>query len=186
MTFDLEAFCNSFNPTNDDRPSPDWDDPVMAHRLMHEVPKLAHSIGLRPPFGWDEDCWHQELRETLIKRSRGKGKWDPTRGRTKWSSWACMVMQSRNANLFRYATSKKANVIMLCTAGQVESGLIENYSGEGIGLQNGIPKWQRSAKAAGQRASRAAAQRLRRAAKAQAGQGSGRGLEAATGAPAGL
>ena len=185
MNFDLNDWANAFNPTPD-RPSPDWSEPEWAAKLHTEVPRLAHGIGLRPPYGWAEEDWIAELQLTLILRSRGRGKWDPARGRTKWSSWAALVMQSRNANLYRYSVSKKANVIMLCTTGQVEAGLIESYSGEGIGLQNGIPKWQRSAKAAGQRASRAAAQRLRRAKAAQAGQGSGRGLEAATGAPAGL
>lgn len=183
--FNLEAWVEQFNPTPD-RPSPDFNQPEWAHKLMHEVPRLAYGIGLRPPYGWDESDWIAELQLTLILRSRGRGKWDPARGRTKWSSWAALVMQSRNANLFRYATSKKANVIMLCTTGQVEAGLIESYDGEGIGLQNGISRAERARKAAGQRASRAAAQRLRRAAKAQAGQGSAKATTAPVGVPAGL
>jgi hypothetical protein len=164
MTFDLNDWAASFNPTSEDHPSPDWDDPVMAHRLMHEVPKLAHSIGLRPPFGWDEDCWHQELRETLIKRSRGKGKWDPTRGRTKWSSWACMVMQTRSQNLHRSTVGEKANLVRLCSIEQMNMGTLESWSGDGLpGIQSGTPKHQRTAKALQQRQRRAAQQRTRRA-----------------------
>jgi hypothetical protein len=184
MNFDLDTWASSFNPTPD-RPSPDFSQPELAAKLQFDLPRLVYAMGLRPPFGVDPDDWMQDLRMTVYARSLGKGKWDSARGRGM-VSWMCMCAKSRSMNLHRTATSKKANVIMLCTTGQVEAGLIESYSGEGIGLQNGIPKWQRSAKAAGQRASRAAAQRLRRAAKAQAGQGSGRGLEAATGAPAGL
>ena len=165
MTFDLEAFCNAFNP-DPDRPSPDFSDPVMARRLMVDIPRLAHAAGLRPPTGWDEDCWHQELRETLLKRSRGRGKWDPARGRTTWSSWATMCMQTRNMNLYRLASSPKGKVLVLCSTGQMEAGMIENYAGEGIGLQNGIPKHQRTSKNLQARARRAQQQRDRRAAQA--------------------
>jgi len=167
MTFDLEAFCNSFNPptTNpdSDRPSPDWNDPVMAHRLMHEVPKLAFGIGLRPPYGWTEEDWIAELQLTLILRSRGKGKWNPERGRAKWSSWACMVLQTRSQNLHRSTVGEKANLVTLCSIEQMNMNTIESYDGEGITIQNGVPKWQRAAKAAQQRARRTEQQRTRRA-----------------------
>ena len=168
MTFDLEAFCNSFNPTttnpDPDRPSPDFNDPVMAHKLMHEVPKLAFGIGLRPPYGWTEEDWIAELQLTLILRSRGKGKWNPERGRAKWSSWACMVLQTRNANLYRQAVSSKANLVRLCTSGMMEAGYLESWSGDGLpGIQSGVPKWQRAAKAAQQRERRTEQQRARRA-----------------------
>ena len=161
--FDLEAFCNSFNPTNPDRPSPDWDDPVMAHKLMYEVPKLAHGIGLRAPYGWDEDEFMSELQLTLILRSRGRGKWDPTRGRAKWSSWACMVMQTRSQNLHRSAVSSKANLVRLCSIEQMNMGTLESWSGDGLpGIQSGTPKHQRTAKALQQRQRRAEQQRARR------------------------
>ena len=167
MTFDLEDFCNSFNPTttnpDPDRPSPDWDDPVMAHKLYTEVPKLAFGIGLRAPYGWDESDFMAELQLTLILRSRGKGKWDPARGRAKWSSWACMVMQTRSQNLHRSAVSSKANLVRLCSIEQMNMNTLEGYDGEGIGVQNGVPKWQRTAKAALQRERRAEQQRARRA-----------------------
>lgn len=173
MTFDLEAFCNSFNPTttnpDSDRPSPDFNDPVMAHKLMHEVPKLAFGIGLRPPYGWDESDFMAELQLTLILRSRGKGKWDPARGRAKWSSWACMVMQTRSQNLHRSAVSSKANLVRLCSIEQMNMNTLEGYDGEGIGVQNGVPKWQRTAKAAQQRERRAEQQRARRAQASAAG-----------------
>ena len=163
MTFDLNDWAASFNPTNPDRPSPDWDDPVMAHKLMYEVPKLAHGIGLRAPYGWDEDEFMSELQLTLILRSRGRGKWDPARGRAKWSSWACMVMQTRSQNLHRSTVGEKANLVKLCSIEQMNMGTIESYDGEGIGVQNGVPKHQRTAKAAQQRERRSEQQRTRRA-----------------------
>ena len=164
MNFDLEAFCNSFNPTSEDRPSPDWDDPVMAHRLMHEVPKLAFGIGLRPPYGWTEEDWIAELQLTLILRSRGRGKWDPARGRAKWSSWACMVLQTRSQNLHRSTVGEKANLVTLCSIEQMNMNTIESWSGDGLpGIQSGVPKHQRTAKAAQQRERRAGQQRTRRA-----------------------
>ena len=100
--FNLESWLEQFNPTSDpDRPSPDWSEPEWAAKLYTEVPKLAFGIGLRPPYGWTEEDWIAELQLTLILRSRGRGKWNPERGRAKWSSWACMVLQTRNANLYR-------------------------------------------------------------------------------------
>ena len=163
--FNLESWLEQFNPTNpnNDRPSPDFSQPEWARRLMHDVPRLARAAGQLPPYGWDESDWHQELRETLLKRSQGKGKWDPARGRTTWASWATLVMQTRNINLRRSTVGEKANLVMLCTSGMVESGYIENYDGEGITIQNGVPKWQRAAKAAQQRQRRSEQQRARRA-----------------------
>ena len=122
MTFDLDTWASSFNP-DPDRPSPDWDDPVMAHKLYTEVPKLAFGIGLRAPFGWDESDFMAELQLTLILRSRGKGKWDPARGRAKWSSWACMVMQTRSQNLHRSSVGQKANLVQLCSIEQSRTRL---------------------------------------------------------------
>ena len=43
---------------------------------------------------------------------------------------------------------------MLCTSGMMESGYLESWSGEGVGVQNGQPKHLR-AKAAQQRERRA-------------------------------
>ena len=90
-------------------------------------------------------------------------------------------MQTRNINLRRSTVGEKANLVVLCTSGMVESGYIENYDGEGITIQNGVPKHQRTAKAAQQRERRAGQQRLRRAQAAQAGQGSPDALEATVG-----
>lgn len=162
MNFDLNDWANAFNPTPD-RPSPDWSEPEWAAKLHTEVPRLAHGIGLRPPYGWTEEDWIAELQLTLILRSRGRGKWDPARGRTKWSSWACMVLQTRNANLYRHSVSSKANTVRLCTSGMMEAGYLESYDGEGIGIQNGVPKHQRTAKALQQRERRSEQQRARRA-----------------------
>lgn len=163
--FNLEAWAASFNPAaNEDRPSPDWNDPVMAHKLMHEVPKLAFGMGLRPPYGWDESDFMAELQLTLILRSRGKGKWDPARGRAKWSSWACMVMQTRSQNLHRSTVGQKANLVRLCSIEQMNMNTIESWSGDGLpGIQSGAPKHQRTAKALQQRERRSEQQRARRA-----------------------
>ena len=163
--FNLESWLEQFNPTtaDPDRPSPDFSQPEWARRLMYDVPRLARAAGQFPPYGWDEDCWHQELRETLIKRSQGRGKWDPARGRTTWASWATLVMQTRNINLRRSTVGEKANLVMLCTIEQVNMNTIESYDGEGITIQNGVPKWQRAAKAAQQRERRSEQQRTRRA-----------------------
>lgn len=154
--FNLEAWASQFTSTPESRPSPDFSDPVMAQRLLEDVPRLARASGQHPPPGWAEEDWVAELQLTLILRSRGKGKWDPARGRTTWASWATMVMQTRNLNLWRCATSPKANIVMLCTAGMVEAGYLESWSGEGITIQSGIPRYQRQRKAAQQRLRRAA------------------------------
>ena len=83
-------------------PSPDWSQPEWAHRLLVEIPKLAAHAGLRAPDGMDYDCWMSDMRETLIRRSRSpRSRWDPRKGRTKWYSWATMVMRSRSMNIWR-------------------------------------------------------------------------------------
>jgi hypothetical protein len=92
------AWASQFAPT----PSPDWNQPEWAHRLLYEIPKLAAHAGLRPPDGMDIECFLGDLRLTLIKRSRSpRSQFDPKKGRTKWHSWATMVMRSRSQNIWR-------------------------------------------------------------------------------------
>lgn len=184
MTFDLVAFCNSFNPTttnpDPDRPSPDFSQPELAAKLQFDLPRLVYAMGLRPPFGVDPDDWMQDLRMTVYARSLGKGKWDSARGRGM-VSWMCMCAKSRSMNIHRQAVSSKANLVRLCSIEQMNMNTLEAWSGDGVGVQNGVPKWQRAAKAALQRERRAEQQRLRRATAAKAGQGSPDALEATVG-----
>ena len=152
--FDLNDWASSFNPDLD-RPSPDFNAPEWAHRLMHDVPKLVYAAKLRPPFGMDEEDWLSDLRETLLKRSRSpKSKWSPARGRTTWSSWCTLVCASRSMNIYRQFTSARSRITVLCTSGMMESGYLESWSGDGVGIQSGTPKHLR-AKAAQQRERRA-------------------------------
>ena len=65
MTFDLNDWAAQFT-TPEDRPSPDFNEPEWARRLMQDVPKLVYAARLRPPYGMDEEDWLSDLRETLL------------------------------------------------------------------------------------------------------------------------
>ena len=161
MTFDLDTWAAQFT-TPEDRPSPDFSQPELAAKLQFDLPRLVYAMGLRPPFGVDPDDWMQDLRMTVYARSLGKGKWDSARGRGM-VSWMCMCAKSRSMNIHRQSVSSKANLVRLCSIEQVNMGTIESWSGDGLpGIQSGVPKHARTAKAAQQRERRSEQQRARR------------------------
>ena len=96
-------------------PSPPWHEPTWARRLAVEVPRLAvGACGVRalPSIGMSLEDVLGELQATLIARSQSPAsRWDPSRGRTSWTGWACMVIKSRWLNLLRNTRSGHVSCI---------------------------------------------------------------------------
>jgi len=109
--------------------SPPWHEPQWAKRLAIEVPRLATgACGARAlPYMPLEDVI-AELQATLITRSQSAAsRWDPTRGRTTWTGWACMVMRSRFLNLVRGTNTPTAKCISFANEMQVEDWSADSH-----------------------------------------------------------
>lgn len=132
--FDLTDWSHSFN-----QPSPDWSDPVWAHRLAHDVPKLIrHAIRGRTPthIAVCPDAMEDTISEvtlTILRRSRSpKSRWDPARGRN-WQGWVHMVARSSIWKIARHDRANPHHTILPASALHGHDEGIDSYTGYGGG-----------------------------------------------------
>lgn len=77
-------------------PSPDWNDPLWAKRLQHDVAAMARKV-TSPPAGVEWEDFLQELRQILIIRAYSeRSKWNPARA--GWPGWCCLIMKTFSQN----------------------------------------------------------------------------------------
>ena len=81
--------------------SPNWSEPLWAHRLQHHIPAMARKV-TQPPYGVEWEDFLQEVRQVLIIRSHSpKSKWNPERA--GWPGWCCLVIKTFSMNLHKKA-----------------------------------------------------------------------------------